>query len=111
MMNAGRCPRCHKFLIAEQKETHTCQVSVNDVQEIVLDYVTEGTRDENGDLVRVAWGLDHILYRLIICKHNPPHSGKRDFTGCETKQGLDSPSMVLGLWNLLSHGCTRVSHA
>jgi len=92
MMNAGRCPRCHKFLIEEQRETHSCQISVGDVQEIVLDYMTDGCKDENGDIVKVAWGLDGILYRLILCKHNPPHSTKRPFTGCGTKQGLDSPS-------------------
>jgi hypothetical protein len=27
--------------------------------------------------VLLGWGLDAVLYRLVECKHNPPHGTKR----------------------------------
>jgi hypothetical protein len=86
-MNAGRCPRCNKFLIAEQEKDHACDISVGNVREIVLDYMTDGMQDENGDVIRVGWGLDHVLYRLIVCRHNPPHRTKRKFTDPNDQTG------------------------
>jgi hypothetical protein len=89
--NVGRCSRCHKFVIAEQRETHRCTLDIKRVEEIYLDWIIDPVQNENEDSVRVAMGLDGVLYRLIECKHNPPHTTKRQFTGCGTKQGLDSP--------------------
>jgi hypothetical protein len=92
--NLGRCPRCKRFLIEEETKTHQCDFRDIDLQggkEIVLDHITDLGRDRNDDHVLLGWGLDAILYRLVECKHNPPHGTKRQFTGCGTKQGLDSP--------------------
>jgi len=86
MSDIGRCPRCNRFLIAEQRQGHHCRVSIRKVEEIILDWMNEGVQDENEDVVHVAMGLDGILYRLILCKHNPPHVAKRNFT-CEKPNG------------------------
>jgi len=94
MNNIGRCPRCREFLVAEQQTSHVCDfrdVPIRACREIVLDHMTDCGMDKNGDGVTLGWGIDGTLYRCLICKHNPPHSTKRDFTGYGTKQGLDSP--------------------
>ena len=88
----GSCPRCHKFLVAEDYELHNCNfrnMPILGCDEIVLDHLTDSGKDENGDQVHLAWALDGTLYRLLVYKHNPPHSAKRDLTGYGTKQGLD----------------------
>ena len=96
MNDVGRCPRCNKFLIAEQKETHRCSVPIREVKEILLDWINDGVQNEDEDTVQVAMGLDGVLYRLILCKHNPPHTTKRNFTCEQTKRGLDrTRSLVL----------------
>jgi len=74
MNDIGRCPRCHKFLIAEQLETHKCEIPFKHVKEIYVDWITNCDKDVNDDIVYVAMGLDGNLYRLIHCKHNPPHN-------------------------------------
>jgi hypothetical protein len=79
MKDIGRCPRCDRFLIAEQVETHRCTIPINDVKEIYLDWMNDGVQNENEDVVHVAMGLDGILYRLILCKHNPPHNIKHNW--------------------------------
>ncbi len=56
----------------------------------MLDHITDLGQNRNDDHVLLGWGLDGILYRLVECKHNPPHSTKRRFTGSCAKQGLDS---------------------
>ena len=88
--NAGRCPRCQTFVIAEQLASHKCNIPIKGAEAIFLDWIADGFTDENDDYVRMAKGLNGTLYELVLCKHNPPHSAKRDFTGCGTKQGLDS---------------------
>lgn len=93
MYDIGRCPRCRKFLIAEEYESHTCDfrdVPLKGCKEIVLDHMTACGVDKSGDNVTLGWGIDGTLYRLIVCKHNPPHSTKRKSTDEETKQGLDN---------------------
>jgi hypothetical protein len=91
MMNVGRCPRCHKFLVAEEEKSHICSMPCQGALSIFFDHIHSAIEDDNGDTVRVGKGLDGYYYRLVVCKHNPPHSAKRDFTGYGTKQGLDSP--------------------
>jgi hypothetical protein len=93
--NLGRCPRCRKFMIQEEVSSHQCDFSdleVTDAQEIVLDTITDLGRNKNGDHTYIGWGLNGVFYRFVECKHNPPHATKRKFTGCGTKQGLDSTS-------------------
>jgi hypothetical protein len=91
--NAGRCPRCNTFVIAEQVHNHKCKVELKGVREVFLEsWVMHDHKDENDDSLSVAMGLDGYMYRLVLCAHNPPHSAKRKFTGCGTKQGLDSTS-------------------
>lgn len=41
---------------------------------------------------------DGYLYRLIMCKHKPPHSTKRKFTGENTNQGLDKALKIPDSW-------------
>ena len=79
--NLGRCPRCHRFLIGEEFSHHQCEITCNAVKEIVLDWITDRVEDHNRDTVLVGTGLDGIYYRLVVCKHNPPHSTKWKFTG------------------------------
>jgi ssDNA-binding Zn-finger/Zn-ribbon topoisomerase 1 len=85
--NIGRCPRCHKFMIAEQSKTHVCDKSKSDVcdfsnrpfvgcEELVLHRLTDSGEDSNGDHVYLAWGINRILYRLLVCKHYPSHSAE-----------------------------------
>lgn len=93
--NVGKCLRCGKFLIEEEARTHTCDfrdIDIRDVKEILFDRITDLDQDRNGDHIYIGWGLDGVFYRLEECKHNPPHATKRKFTGCCTKQGLDSTS-------------------
>jgi hypothetical protein len=90
--SVGSCPRCHKYLMAEDYDTHKCDfesLPILGCNEIVLDHLTDSGEDENGDQVHLAWALDGMLYRLLVCEHNPPHSAKRRFTGENTNQGLD----------------------
>jgi hypothetical protein len=56
-------------------------------KEIVLDHITDLGRDRNDDHVLLGWGLDAILYRLVECKHNPPHHTKRRFTDPNDQTG------------------------
>jgi hypothetical protein len=96
MSNVGRCPRCNAFLVAEQQAAHVCDfrdVPIRSYREVVLDHMTDCGTDKRGDGVKLGWGIDGTLYRFLICRHNPPHSAKRDFTGSCTKQGLDSPTI------------------
>lgn len=91
--NVGRCPRCSRAIIGEQLGSHKCNIAVKGAETILLDWIADGFTDENDDYVRMAQGLDGTLYELVLCKHNPPHSTKRGFTGCGAKQRLDSPTI------------------
>jgi hypothetical protein len=71
------------MLIEEDMRTHECNFSdipIKDGRELFLDHTTDLGLDKNNDHVSLAWGLDGVLYRLVECKHNPPHSTKRKFT-------------------------------
>lgn len=72
--NAGNCPRCGVFVIAEQSGLHVCNIPTKGAETILLDWIGDGFTHENGDYIRMAKGLNGILYRFILCKHNPPHS-------------------------------------
>jgi hypothetical protein len=87
--NAGRCPRCRRFVIAEELTSHTCHIAISRAETIWFDWFSDdGFTDESSDYIRMAKGLDGTLYSLILCKHNPPCSAKRKFTDPDTKQGL-----------------------
>jgi hypothetical protein len=90
MIDVGRCPRCHKFLVAEEEKSHQCITPCQGAKSIFFDHITDAVEDENGDSIRVGKGLDGYYYGLIVCKHNPPHSTKRRFTGEDANQGLDN---------------------
>jgi hypothetical protein len=81
--NVGRCPRCGKFIVEEQWEVHQCDfrdIEFNSAKEVLVDRMSDSGQNRNGDHVHLAWGLDGIFYRLVECKHNPPHrSTKRKF--------------------------------
>jgi len=92
--NLGRCPRCKRFLIEEETKTHQCDfhdIGLRGGKEIVLDHITDLGRNRNDDHVLLGWGLDGILYRLVECQHNPPHSTKRKFTECGSNDDLTDP--------------------
>jgi hypothetical protein len=84
--NAGECPRCHNFVIAEEFATHACRIRVRGSGTIWLDWIGDGFEDDNGDFVRMAKGLEGKLYSIILCKHNPPHSLES-----RLKQAIRSP--------------------
>jgi hypothetical protein len=74
--NFGRCPRCRQFIVAEQRKTHKCDfedMPFEKCEEIVLDELIDSGQEKNGDHVYLGWGLDTVAYRLLVCKHNPPH--------------------------------------
>jgi hypothetical protein len=87
MTNVGRCPRCHKFLVAEEKATHLCRVQCNGAKSIFFDCIDDPIQNDDGDTVRIGVGLDGYYYRLVVCKHNPPHSAKRRFTDPNDQTG------------------------
>jgi hypothetical protein len=72
--NTKTCPRCHRFIIAEQQNSHNCEIPTRGAKTIWFDWVSDGFTDRNDDYYRNAKGLDGTLYGLIVCKHNPPHS-------------------------------------
>jgi|SRR5208283_3632683 len=94
MENLGRCSRCGKFMIAEESRRHKCDfrdVPIRGCEEIVLDHLTDSGVDKNGDQLHLAWALNGMLYRLLVCKHNPPHSTKRKFTDENPNGNLTAP--------------------
>jgi hypothetical protein len=80
MLNAGRCPKCNAFLIAEDFADHKCKVAFQGIQTIIIDHYYETHADKDGHKIVFAKGLNGYLYRLVICKHNPSHTANRKFT-------------------------------
>jgi hypothetical protein len=80
MINVGRCPSCHVFLISEEFVNHTCEKKLQGIRTIQVSHYYETHEDREGHKMVFARGFDGYLYRLIVCKHNPPHSAKRNFT-------------------------------
>ncbi len=74
MNKTVNCERCKKQFIDEEIEDHVCSPMATKAQEIGIDYILKGEPNENGDLVHIAKGLNGIIYRLIECPHNPPHT-------------------------------------
>jgi hypothetical protein len=93
--NAGRCPRCKKFIVGEQLVSHKCEIAIKGAAApMFFDWIGDGFTDDNDDYVRMATGLNGILYELVLCKHNPPHSAKRRFTDEGTKHELDNAHLL-----------------
>lgn len=84
MMNAGRCPRCHAFLIEEELATHRCRTQLQGVATIMIDHYFETHADDEGHKILFARGFDGYIYRLVVCKHNPPHTANRKVTDNDT---------------------------
>lgn len=75
MTNIIRCQRCEKNFILEEFSGHDCHPYFKDVQSILIDYYFVAPKiDKNGDKVIIVKGLNGILYRLVKCPHNPPHT-------------------------------------
>ncbi len=77
--NIGRCPKCGKFLVAEEYPNHLCTGENHQlrnpllgVRYIGIDHYFE-KREENGDTILIARGLDGYFYRLTQCPHSPSH--------------------------------------
>jgi len=76
-MNTIKCKRCNKDFISEEFKSHYCTPDLVGVQEIGINSIFKGNFQENGDDVWIAQGLSGIMYRLVLCKHNPPHPDTR----------------------------------
>jgi hypothetical protein len=79
-------------MIAEQQKDHVCEfgdLPLYGCEELVLHRLSDSGKEKNGDHVYLAWGVNGILYRLLVCTHNPPHCAKQRFTDPDTKHGLD----------------------
>lgn len=90
--NLGRCPRCHKFIIAEQLENHKCKPSKTPIlgcEELIIDHITDSGKDEYGDQIHLAWGRNGTLYRLRVCKHHTSHNTNRFVTDHDTNREGD----------------------
>ena len=68
------CERCRKSFIEEEYQDHVCSPITTRLQEIGFDKIFDSVTDENGDKVYMAIGLNGILYRLVMCQHNPTHT-------------------------------------
>jgi hypothetical protein len=79
LMNVGRCPTCHKFLIGEELDSHRCTAQFQGIRDILIDHYYETHPDKDGHPIVFAKGLDGYTYRLVVCKHTPPHTAKRIF--------------------------------
>lgn len=75
---AGRCRRCGRFLIDEEQKTgHDCKPIFQGVKTLLFEWLHVGPNDgvveDNGDRVFSGSSLNGWQYRLVVCKHNPPH--------------------------------------
>jgi hypothetical protein len=96
--NIGRCPKCNQFLVGEERASHICKLRPERwVEEIYFNGITDSSSNEDQDQVRVGFGLDGKYYRLVVCKHSPPHSLKsRWLTGKdESRQGNSTLAEIL----------------
>ena len=83
MNNIVMCLRCQRTYVSEEYDHHICSPNLINVKEIMVDYYSE-TKNEYGDQLILAKGLDGVLYRLVHCKHIPLHEiepSNRDLTG------------------------------
>lgn len=68
------CQRCKQNFIDEEYEKHVCTSITTKLQEIGLDYMLEPQKNEDFDDVYIGKGLNGILYRFVVCEHNPIHT-------------------------------------
>jgi len=68
------CERCRQSFIEEELSQHDCSPLTIGIQEIAIDRMYGSVNNENGDKVHIVKGLSGIMYRLVECHHNPPHS-------------------------------------
>src|SRR6266487_5306782 len=94
IQNTGRCPRCKQFLIAEQIHNHSCKIALKGVRSILIDHYFE-TREENGDCLVIARGMDGYFCRLTQCHHIPVHKASDDSYHPESSdEDLTEPSRI-----------------
>jgi hypothetical protein len=62
------------MFIDEEYDEHACSPLTTKLQEIGLDQMYGSCINEDNDLVYMAKGLNGIIYRLVQCTHNPPHT-------------------------------------
>ena len=72
-----KCKRCSKNFIFEEYDEHVCDIDFKGIREIGIDYHFDGGKDENNDQIFIAKGLDGMIYRLVKCDHNPPHTSSK----------------------------------
>jgi len=98
--NIVKCPRCGRVLIAEEYPSDTCNPRFRGVKEIIIDWHYE-TKSDDGHNVVMAKGLDGVLYRLVECKHNPPHKTRsrpdESLQPSESDEDLTKPSFLAGI--------------
>ena len=80
MIKNLKCERCRQTFIEEEFDEHLCTPITTKTQEIGIDYIFEGEIDQNGDKVHIAKGLNGIIYRLVVCPHNPTHTNTHPTT-------------------------------
>jgi phage FluMu protein Com len=44
MMNVGRCPRCHKFLVAEEEKSYLCVIPCQGAKSIFFDHIHDALK-------------------------------------------------------------------
>lgn len=74
MSKIVNCERCRQSFIDEEFDEHDCSPILVAIQEIGIDRMCGTASNENGDKVHMVKGLNGILYRLVECHHNPPHT-------------------------------------
>ncbi|MDE1819207.1 MAG: hypothetical protein KGI19_11465 [Thaumarchaeota archaeon] len=74
MVKIPNCERCRQSFIDEELRDHDCSPRTIALQEIGIDRMYGFATNENGDKVHMAKGLNGIIYRLVECPHNPPHT-------------------------------------
>jgi|GEM_PF-3260046 len=104
-MNTVHCDRCRKEFIIEEFEGHDCFIATHSVQEIGIDSWFEGKIDGNGDKVLIVNGLNGILYRLVQCRHNPPHPNIRQtvFDSTNNKRRFDRTDLWFAYQHVISY--------
>jgi hypothetical protein len=82
-------------MIAEEFDIHDCDIPIRDVKTVIADSCCEVGTDKNGDKVTSVLAIDGTYYRIVVCKHNPPHNSRRKFLD-EDKSPPDKLPVYLG---------------
>lgn len=78
----------------EEFRSHKCSVRMTGlgIKDIVAESVVEMTkRDSEGHRQLVVQGLDGVLYWIVECKHNPPHTVKIRIEPSDENSHHDEP--------------------